>query len=81
MSGRAGRSQFALLGKRRFLPMFLTQKLGAFNDNLFKNALVIMITFAGLKSQAMESEMFVTLAAGLFNPAVFPVFGLCRSIG
>ena len=71
MSGQARHSQFTLLGTRRFLPMFLTQKLGAFNDNFFKNALVIMVTFAGLKSSAMGSEMFVTLAAGLF---ILPFF-------
>ena len=29
-------SQFTLLGKRRFLPFFVTQSLGAFNDNVFK---------------------------------------------
>ena len=38
-------SQFALLGTRRFLPFFLTQFFGAFNDNLFRNALVVSITF------------------------------------
>ena len=41
----AERSQFALLGTRRFLPFFLTQFFGAFNDNLFRNALVVSITF------------------------------------
>ena len=38
-------SQFSLLGKRRFGPFFITQFLGAFNDNLFKNALVVLLTF------------------------------------
>ena len=38
-------SQFRLLGTRRFLPFFLTQFLGAFNDNLFRNAVVVSITF------------------------------------
>ena len=33
--------QFSLLGKKRFLPFFITQALGAFNDNLFKNALLL----------------------------------------
>ncbi len=64
-------SQFALLGTRRFLPMFLTQKLGAFNDNFFKNALVILVTFTGLQSSSMSSETFVSLAAGLF---ILPFF-------
>ncbi|MGE8372838.1 MAG: hypothetical protein ACN6PC_15435, partial [Pseudomonas putida] len=34
-------SQFTLLGKRRFLPFFITQSLGAFNDNLFKQSLIL----------------------------------------
>ena len=37
--------QSALLSQRRFLPFFLTQFLGAFNDNLYKNALVVLLTF------------------------------------
>ena len=37
-------SQFHLLRERRFRPFFLTQFLGAFNDNLFKNALVVLLT-------------------------------------
>ena len=36
-------SQFELLRRRRFAPFFLTQALGAFNDNVFKNALIILI--------------------------------------
>lgn len=38
-------SQFRLLREQRFRPFFLTQFLGAFNDNLFKNALVVLLTF------------------------------------
>ena len=34
----ADHNQFQLLRERRFLPFFLTQALGAFNDNVFKNA-------------------------------------------
>ncbi len=64
-------SQFRLLGTRRFLPMFVTQKLGAFNDNFFKNALIILVTFAGLETAGLSGELFVTLAAGLF---ILPFF-------
>ncbi|MEJ6654637.1 MAG: MFS transporter [Pseudomonas sp.] len=39
------RSQFSLLRSRRFLPYFITQFLGAFNDNVFKQALVLAILF------------------------------------
>ena len=38
-------SQFTLLGKRRFLPFFITQSLGAFNDNLFKQSLILAILY------------------------------------
>ena len=72
------RGQFALLGTRRFLPFFTTQALGAFNDNVFKNALVIMLTFkiAGL-SQA-DINTLANLAAGLF---ILPFFLFSASAG
>jgi hypothetical protein len=38
-------SQFQLLRERRFAPFFLTQFLGAFNDNVYKNALVTLLAF------------------------------------
>ncbi len=71
-------SQFALLGKRRFLPFFTTQALGAFNDNVFKNALVIMLTFkiAGLSQNDINT--LANLAAGLF---ILPFFLLSASAG
>ncbi len=59
----------SLLGRRRFLPFFVTQFLGAFNDNVFKNALIIMITFSIAESAA--SSNLVNLAAGLF---ILPFF-------
>ncbi|PVY69322.1 hypothetical protein C8D92_1173 [Tamilnaduibacter salinus] len=39
-----------LLRQRRFGPFFATQFLGAFNDNVFKNALIILVTFQGLRN-------------------------------
>ncbi|NLB14445.1 MAG: MFS transporter, partial [Gammaproteobacteria bacterium] len=49
-------SQFSLLRRRRFLPFFVTQALGAFNDNIFRNALIILVTFhiAGLSSHQRD---------------------------
>ncbi len=41
----ADRSQFLLLKERRFLPLFVTQFLGAFHDNLFKNAMIVLLLF------------------------------------
>ncbi|UTV26759.1 MFS transporter [Photobacterium atrarenae] len=63
-------NQFRLMTTRRFLPFFLTQALGAFNDNLFKNVLLLMIAFSGLYSQQAGVAM-VNLAAGLF---ILPFF-------
>lgn len=60
-------SQFSLLREKRFFPFFLTQFFGAFNDNVFKNALVIMIAYKA----AANSDMLVNLAAGLF---ILPFF-------
>ena len=62
--------QLQLLGKRHFLPLFLTQALGAFNDNLFKNALLLFIAFGGLASSD-STALFTNLAAGLF---ILPFF-------
>ncbi len=63
-------SQFALLGKRRFLPYFVTQALGAFNDNLYKNALLLLIAFSGIIAEE-DSALYTNLAAGLF---ILPFF-------
>jgi len=63
-------SQFKLLSTRRFLPFFLTQFFGAFNDNLFRNALVVSITF-GAAASAGNAGMLSNLAQGLF---ILPFF-------
>lgn len=59
-------NQLHLLNTRRFLPLFLTQFLGAFNDNAFKNAIVILITYHLATQTGMNSALLVTLAAALF---------------
>ena len=43
-----------LLGTRRFLPLFVTQLLGAFNDNLFKNAMVLFVVYQVYNSERDE---------------------------
>ncbi len=63
-------SQFSLLTKRRFLPYFVTQALGAFNDNLYKNALLLLIAFGGISAQE-DAALYTNLAAGLF---ILPFF-------
>lgn len=71
-------NQFALLGKRRFLPFFLTQALGAFNDNVYKNALVIMITFKVVGLSQDQINTMANLAAALF---ILPFFLLSANAG
>lgn len=55
-----------LLTARRFLPLFITQFMGAFNDNLFKNALVILIAYRLAAESGADAQIMVTLAAALF---------------
>jgi MFS family permease len=77
----SAQSQFELLRQRRFLPFFLTQFLGAFNDNAFKNALVIMIAFHGV-SQSTESARFLgNLSAVIFIAPFFLFSSTAGQIG
>ena len=57
-----------LMRTRRFLPLFATQFLGAFNDNLYKSAMVIMVTYAIYSDETKEAT-FNAIAGGLFMPA------------
>ena len=62
-------NQFRLLGSRRLWPLFVTQFLGAFNDNVFKQALGMLFAYGGLLAAGAaeeEKELYVNLAAGLF---------------
>ena len=54
-----------LLRQRRFLPLFVTQLLGAFNDNLFKNAMVLYVVYSLYNSEAKEAA-FSGIASALF---------------
>lgn len=64
-------NQFNILKDKRFLPLFICQFFGAFHDNIFKNALVVMLVF-GIGMEANENApMLVTLAAALF---ILPFF-------
>ena len=71
-------SQFALLRSRRFGPFFGTQFLGAFNDNLYKNALVVLLTFQATQWTAMKPELLANLAAGIF---ILPFFLFSATAG
>jgi MFS family permease len=59
-----------LLRARRFLPLFSTQFLGAFNDSLFKQAVVLFVTYQLLKDPAKEFQ-FSAIAQGVF---ILPFF-------
>ena len=74
----AHRSQFALLGTRRFAPFFVTQFLGAFNDNLFKNALIVLLTFQAASWTTLAPELLANLAAGIF---ILPFFLFSATAG
>ena len=72
-------SQFALLGKRRFLPFFVTQALGAFNDNIFKQSLILTILY----KLAIEGDrsVWVNLCALLFILPFFLFSALAGQLG
>lgn len=71
-------SQFGLLRTRRFLPFFLTQFLGAFNDNVFKNVLQVMIAFEVTVLAGISGQTWVNIAAGLF---ILPYFLFSATAG
>src|SRR5262252_8178215 len=63
--------QLRLLATRRFAPLFWTQFLGAFNDNLFKNSLSFLIVFKAMRAGGMGPDALVSLCAGLFIAPFF----------
>lgn len=63
-------TSLALLKRRHFGPLFATQFLNAFNDNLFKMAMVILVTYTIYSNPATEAQ-FNALASGLF---ILPFF-------
>ena len=66
-----GTNQFVLLTARRFLPLFVTQFLGAFNDNFFKSALMMLITYRLGDAAGVDPRVMVNAAAGAF---ILPFF-------
>src|SRR6478672_7149967 len=71
-------NQFELLRTRRFLPFFLTQFLGALNDNLFKNSMVLLLTFQAAQASSLDSGILVNLAGGIF---ILPFFVFSATAG
>lgn len=66
-----------LVRRRRFLPLFVTQLLGAFNDNLFKNAMVLFVVYSVYNSEEAEAK-FSAVASALF---IIPFFLLSALAG
>lgn len=70
-------TQTHLIHSRRFLPLFVTQLLGAFNDNLFKNAMVLFVVYSVYQSEQAEG-LFSAVASGVF---ILPFFILSAIAG
>lgn len=70
--------QSSLLATRRFLPLFVTQFLGALNDNVLKNAMVVLLTFQAASWTTIKPEVLANLAAGIF---ILPFFLFSATAG
>lgn len=68
----------SILKSKRFLPLFITQFFGAFNDNAFKNALIIWLTYDMSENLGLNPQIMVTVAAGVF---ILPFFLLSALAG
>ncbi len=65
----SGYSQFSLLTQRRFLPYFIVQALGAFNDNIYRQAIIGLLFFLGVSTQ--ERSLYAVIAPAIF---ILPYF-------
>ncbi len=72
------KAQLSLFGSKRFLPLFATQFLGALNDNVFKNALMILVAFRLAEEAGLNGQVLVTVAAGIF---ILPFFLFSATAG
>ncbi|QPF39171.1 MFS transporter [Acinetobacter sp. TTH0-4] len=67
-----------LLATRRFLPMFITQFFGALNDNVYKQSLLLVITYGWINQQSADISTLNNLAALLF---ILPYFIFSATAG
>ena len=70
--------QFSLMRQRRFAPLFYTQFLGAFNDNVFKQAFVVILAFRVAADAELSSNTLINLAALFF---ILPFFLFSATAG
>ena len=71
-------NQFQLLKEQRFRPFFFTQFLGAFNDNVFKTALITLVAFHAASLSSMDGAALATLLPGVF---ILPFFLFSATAG
>lgn len=71
-------NQFSLMRERRFRPFFYTQFWGAFNDNVFKTALITLVAFHGASLKNIDSVTLIILLPGLF---ILPFFLFSATAG
>ena len=74
----SGKSQFALLATQRFWPLFVTQAIGAFNDNAFRFALSLLVVYDLGPALGINSALINTLASGLL---IVPFFIFSATAG
>lgn len=74
------RQMLRLLVARRFGPLFVTQFLGAFNDNLFKTAFIFLVTFRLRADDPVGAATLATVAAGVFIAPYVLFSGLAGSL-
>jgi 1-acyl-sn-glycerol-3-phosphate acyltransferase len=72
----SGSSQFSLLKQRRFLPFFIVQALGAFNDNVYRQAIIALLFYMGVNPE--ERTLYTNLAPALF---ILPYFLFSATAG
>jgi MFS family permease len=71
-------NQFTLMREKRFKPFFFVQFLGAFNDNLFKTALITLVVFKTASLTEMDPASLATLLPGVF---ILPFFLFSATAG
>ena len=76
MAHHTPHNQFELLRQRRFLPFFLTQALGAFNDNVYRQAIIGLLFWLGVSPE--QRTLYTNLAPALF---ILPYFLFSATAG
>ncbi len=78
MKNESTRNQYQLFKSSKFAPFFWTQFLGALNDNVFKTALLAIITYRTIRIGPFGAEMLVNICAGIF---ILPFFLFSATAG